>query len=196
MIRICIFCEGGTEKNYIQSLNRLLRDEGISDITLTAKNLSGVSASNYISKIKQYKAHELKYFTDFYSWLDFDIFKRANKVKGEIQARINGISFYKKTVTSLFNHMNGEDFIILHEEDAKIDKWRQICNNHNHFKTPMTEDIYLPLFKELIANYKKGEISNLTKEKLQICIKNIKKATVPFSSDMEKILEIILGKIQ
>lgn len=196
MMRICVFCEGDTEKNYIQSLNRFLRSEGISDITLTAKNLNGVSVSSYVSKIKQYKPHELGYFSDFYTWLDFDIFKRANKNKSEIQETIMKISFNKKTLTPLFNQMNGEDFIILHEDKEAIEKWVDICNKNNHFDMPMTEDTYLPLFRKLIPDYKKGEISDLTKKRMQSCVKNINETKIPFSSDMEVILGMILKSLK
>lgn len=52
-MKIYIFCEGKTEYNYIQKLNRLLRDFGIPDITLAGKDLNGVKVNNYFSKIKK-----------------------------------------------------------------------------------------------------------------------------------------------
>jgi len=196
MIKICIFCEGDTEKNYIQSLNRLLRSEGVFNIILTAKDLIGVSINNYFSKIKQsYKPHELKAFTHFYAWLDFDIFKRSNKNTEDIKFRINKISFNGKSVKLLFNYMNGEDFMILHFPKTQIIEWKKICEKEDHFKNPMSSKKYLDLFRSVLKDYKKGEIPDLTKKEFTICIKNIDNDTYPFSSDIKEILKIISKEI-
>ncbi len=195
MMRICIFCEGDTEKNYIQALNRLLRAKGVFDVTLTSKHLEGVSINNYFQKIKKHKAYELKYFTHFYAWLDFDIFKRANKNKREIENRINKISFNKNSVESLFNYMNGEDFIILHEGKSKIKAWKNICEENNHFDTPMHSKRYLPLFKTIKQGYKKGDVPELKKVMIRQYIDNINDSDIPFVSGAKKILEIILKQL-
>ncbi len=195
MMRICIFCEGDTEKNYIQSLNRLLRAEGGSDVTLTAKHLEGVNINNYYQKVKKNKANELKYYTSFFVWLDFDIFKRANKNEGEIEKNINKISFNKKSVQALLNHMNREDFIILHEEESKITEWKNICNKNKHFDTPMHSNVYLPLFKKIMKGYAKGGTPELNKAMIEKCIKNIDDSSIPFKSDVKKVLEIVLKQI-
>lgn len=192
-MQIYVFCEGKTEYNYIQSINSFLRDHDIFDIRFTPKNLpEGLRVNNYFSKIKQFRARDLKYFTHFYAWLDFDIFKRANKNIKEIEENINKISFNGKSVKLLLNYMNGEDFIILHEEDSKIETWKVVCNKKNHFNNPMYESTYLPLFQRVITGYKKSNILDLDKEKIGKCINNIEKNSIPFKSDIKEILEKIL----
>jgi hypothetical protein len=194
-MRICIFCEGESEKNYIQSLNRFLRECDIWDIRLIEKSLDGVNNNNYCSKIKKYKAKDVKYFTHFYAWLDFDIFKRSGKNEYEIKENVEKISFNSKKVTLLLNYMNGEDLVILHEEDCKIKEWEKICKQNNHFETPMISKVYLPLFKKNIKEgYKKGDAPVLSRDILEKCIKNINDTNIPFKSDIKLILEIILAK--
>jgi len=39
MRQICVFCEGKTEYNYIQSLNRILEEYDVFDFRFTAKDL-------------------------------------------------------------------------------------------------------------------------------------------------------------
>lgn len=172
-MRICIFCEGNSEKNYVQSLNRFLRECDISDIIFSGKSLEGVNNNNYCSKIKNYKDKDLKYFTHFYAWLDFDIFKRSGKNEDEIRENVKKISFNNKNVSLLLNYMNGEDFIILHKEDSKIKKWEKICEEKNHFDSPMVSKVYLPLFKTVKKEYKKGDSPNLSMVMLKKCIKNM-----------------------
>jgi hypothetical protein len=195
MNNICVFCEGSTENNYIQALNRFLLDSCICDLHFTAKNLEGVTSSNCYSKIRKYKSKNLKAFTSFYAWLDYDIFKRASKSEGKLKAEIEGISFNKKNVKLILNYMNGEDFIILHENSKKIEEWKKVCKGRNHFENPMDCSMYLPLFKEIMPDYTKKDVPDITKNSIELCVKNIKDPNIPFKSNIDVLLEKVLKKI-
>ena len=192
---ICVFCEGKTECNYIQALNRLLEESDIFDLRFTVKNLNGLKVNNYISKIKKYKPGDLKAFKEFYAWIDYDIFKTSGKSEKEVKDKIKKISFNAIKVSPLLNHMNGEDFIIMHENTNIIKKWAKVCKSKKHFKKPMASEVYVPMFKEIMPSYKKGGIMELNKEKVQRCVKNIDDSKVPFKSDIKKLLEIVLDYI-
>ncbi len=196
MRRILVFCEGKTELTYIQLLNRLLRESDIFDLNFTIKNLEGVKTNNYFSIIKRFKGKDLKYFTDFYAWLDFDVFKRSKKSEAEIKTKIKSIKFNEKSVELLLNHMNAEDFIILHEETSKIKEWTKVCDTRNHFNDPMHSVTYLPLFERIMPGYKKGFLSELNRVKVETCINNINASNIPFYSDIGKILEEIIARIK
>jgi hypothetical protein len=195
MKQICVFCEGKTEYNYIQTLNRLLEECDIFDLRFTAKDLGGVDRNNYVARIKRYKANDLKAFKDFYVWIDYDIFKRCKKKEADVKSKVKDVVFNGNTVIPLLNHMNGEDFIILHRKKSEITKWEKICKTNKHFEKPMHSNKYLPLFKTIIKGYKKGDTPELNKAMIEKCIKNIDDSTIPFKSDVKKILEIVLKQI-
>lgn len=193
MESICVFCEGKTEINYLESLNRFLEENDIYELKFTGKYLEGVKTKNYKSHLeKRYKPHKLKMFDKVYMWIDFDIFKRENINEEDIKKNIKEIKFNKKSVIPLFNKMNGEDFIMLHNNDDNLKKWINICNRKNHFENPMIKNQYMKEIKKIIPDYSKTDPIDITEEKLEICINNIENKDIPFSSGAVLFLKMVM----
>ncbi len=57
-----------------------------------------------------------------------------------------------------FNYQNFEDFLSLHLDTQKAKAWSNIGETHQHQTRPMLANEYLSLFKELVPNYKKGQL--------------------------------------
>lgn len=91
--------------------------------------------------------------------------------------------------------MNGEDFLVLHEDGSEVVKWEGICKGARHFQNPMHSEKYVPLFKTIFPEYKKGKVPDLTREKIEKCIEKIEDPQIPFKSDIKEILEIVLRKL-
>lgn len=155
MKSICVFCEGKTEKNYLQSLSRFLERNDIYELRFTGKYLEGVNINNYDACIRKYKGHDLKGFDEFYAWIDFDIFQRGNRKRKDIEDCIQKISFNRKSVIPLFNIMNGEDFMMLHQPENILQQWIEICKANKHFEVPMNSEEYMKHMKSIIPDYKK-----------------------------------------
>ena len=67
-----------------------------------------------------------------YVWIDYDIFKRKNIQIEQIKKMLDEIVIPKKlkldnrSLVLALNIMNGEDFLVLHCENNKINKWEKI----------------------------------------------------------------------
>ena len=195
MRRILILCEGKTEHNYIQLINKLLNNKGNYSVRFTAINLDGLSFKNYKDKIySKLKYSKIKAFDKIFVWIDFDIFKRSGSDCNALKEKILAL---RKNPKVLFNYMNGEDFLILHYSGDEIQKWTEICNKNNHFKIPLHGDEYVKLFKENIdSNYRKGGFSDLNLEKIKKVLELIQLTDYPQKSDISEILEIVIEEIE
>jgi hypothetical protein len=87
MLNIFVHCEGNTEFNYIQRLNRLLNEENCFGIRFHPKNLTGISTKSYISEIKKQTPNK-NYFDQLFIWLDYDIFQRIGKIPKELKKKL------------------------------------------------------------------------------------------------------------
>jgi len=199
---IYILCEGKTEYNYVQSLNKLLRQHGDCNALLfIPNNLEGkLTHKNCKARItnKIKKLHKDSRATACYAWLDYDIFQRLHEEnrRQKILESLNNIKFQTNNIRCIFNHMNGEDFIILHKENNIIKQWENVCIENNHFKNPMPSKDYLTKFKELVPKYKKGDTPALTPELLNQCINNIQDSSILFKSDVDILLQKVFDNIK
>jgi hypothetical protein len=64
----------------------------------------------------------------------------------------------------------------------------------------MHSDEYLPLFQFVINGYEKGilpsNIEPLNKERIEYCLQNIQASNIPFKSDIETLLQMVLDKLR
>ena len=161
-----VLCEGSSERAYIQELNRYFNRENY-PFTLVPKSLGGGAYKLVIKRYKLEKKENKR--IKFLIWIDKDIYKRNdNRNQDQYLNKPKNIpNFY-------FSYMNFEDFLSLHNSEwAK--KWREICEERNHFEYPMYEREYLPLWLEHIKPYyKKGELPfPITSEVLNCLFENV-----------------------
>jgi hypothetical protein len=202
MKKIFIFCEGETEYNYIESLNRFLTNQNCYDVVLIPKIIKVSSPIHFLSVAREEIKKLTGIFNHLYFWIDYDIFKRENRKLLEIQTCLSKIKIPRKlklengAPVALFNIMNGEDFLILHYEDNILRQWEKTCIKRDHFNNPMVNDIYLPLFKKLILGYEKGIIPDnfITLDVIEKAISNSSDSSIKFESGVIELLQIILDQ--
>jgi len=85
---------------------------------------------------------------------------------------------------------------MLHYSRDKILEYQKKCEKHNHFKFPMKEKEYLPLFKETCdGNYEKGSLPKgfeISEESLKRLSKNNKDESIEFKSDFVEVIESLI----
>ena len=176
---IIVICEGDSEKAYIQNINRILH----------YKNSYGGALfkpipvnTGYFDKVK------IKYRTEkknnqnstIVIWLDYDIYKRNSKKCMDFYMNRKGIPDF------LFSHMNFEDFLILHENEETISKWKKLSGDH--FEEPMQSSEYQNKFKQIMPNYKKGELTPpIDKNRFETMLRNLESGKF-YKNDFGKFL--------
>jgi|GEM_PF-3495330 len=199
MENIRFYCEGDTEYNYINELNRFLRDEECYDFNLYPKKIE-FTADNFVSVVTKEIRKLNGIFYQVYFWIDFDIFKRKGMNRNDIQASIDNLIIPRSAklkdnhIIAAFNVMNGEDFLVLHCNDDNIEKWERICNSRNHFNNPMIADVYYPLFeREIMPGYRKGVIPKglIDLITLKQVIVNNDNTSIRFESGIVEALKVI-----
>lgn len=186
---ILTICEGASEVNYIQLLNRVICSSDGRTV-FVPRNANGGSPKKIISTLKRERNQNRKIAT--WIFLDEDIYSRDPSLKSALEEK-------KGNATLQFSRMNFEDTVMLHEPYEKLIEWIQICKNHRHFSDPLHEDEYLSLFKEHFPDYHKRELPfELTNSRLERAFENLKRQNdIKFSllSSVEQLLttrEIVL----
>lgn len=146
---IIILCEGDSENAYIQELNRFLRDKEDYNFTFVTKVIGSGFYSIVLKKYNEVRRKNRNATIKIF--LDKDIYVRNER------ACQTSLENSKIKGDFLFNVHNFEDFIMLHYDDETLNKWLDICKQHNHEKQPMIADDYLPQIINLISGYQKGE---------------------------------------
>lgn len=186
---ILVICEGASEVNYIQLLNRILYSAD-GRIVFAPRNANGGSPQKILSTLKRERGQNRK--MSVWVFLDEDIYSRDPNLKSILEEK-------KGSATLQFSRMNFEDTVMLHESYGKLKEWIQDCKNLHHFSTPLHEEEYLPLFKKYFPHYHKRELPfELTIARLEQAFENLKKQSdIKFSllSSVEQLLgakEILL----
>ena len=176
---IIIFCEGKTEIAYVQSLARLLRENG-EPVQLIPKDLGGGKATNIRKKISEYRKNNKK-LEGCLLLRDKDIVLWDTK-EDIIDAQLG--------VRILYSWQNFEDFLVLHMSSNIVQEWGALCTQVGHFKEPLHSEEYLDFFRNNIChNYKKGDLPfELTVDVLCIMYAN-SKAGFPIHSDFATWIE-------
>ena len=198
MKTIAIICEGKTEHNYIRALDSYMRNEGHEDITLIPIKIDGCRVNNYRSVIHDCFAKKLRQkVNNVFIWLDKDIFVRANKnietVSKEIISKVKKSGVNKNTKTTvIFNTMNGEDMMMLHERENIAKKWHDLMQSKKHFNKPLPECEYKKEMQKINPEYKKGDKISLSKEKLQNFISNYNNTEIAMQSGIVELVKFVL----
>ena len=120
-------CEGKSEVEYLSKFQEYLRDNGCFDIVFN-KRVIGSGAPHAVRKAIKLERSRQRNNEIIYVLLDDDIYVRNKK-------------FIKLNITNcvfLYNHLNFEDFLIMHFSKDDVLKWQAICEERNHFCTPLS----------------------------------------------------------
>lgn len=203
MKNITVICEGHTESNYISALNDYLWTVS-QNLNIDHRNLKGINRNNYISEIKR-SLNTLSVPNIFtYIFLDKDIFVRAGDNMSEIIAEIESVANQVITKTKkkaniigevkiIFNTMNGEDMMMLHESEEVAKQWHQLMQSKNHFKIPLHSDEYMAEIKNIDSSYKKNQKITLDNQKLQNFISNHNNQEIAMQSDIIDLINLVLN---
>ena len=142
-----------------------------------------------------------------YIFLDKDIFIRAgdniNDVVSEIESVANQLiakSKKKATIVGvikvIFNTMNGEDMMILHENENIAKQWHEIMKTKNHFITPLVAKDYEPLIKSINSQYKKNQKIIIDSEKIQKFQANNDNPEISMQSDISELVQMVIEQEQ
>lgn len=115
-------------------------------------------------------------------WCDGDFLKRKKIVPKELSK-------------ALINVWNFEDHLILHFDKVKVLEWQSICEKKNHFDDPMNEEEVTKNIRNLIPEYRKGELPKqvvLNKETLLKFLENNSDSEIKFRSGFAELLAEII----
>ena len=202
MKNITIICEGKTENNYIQALNNFIWNAGIENIVLTSININGCTTKNYLYRINNCFIKELRQkVSKVFIWLDKDIFIRANKniddIKTEIIKKLKSSGSKNKNteIEIIFNTMNGEDLMMLHESKEISECWSQTLQKCNHATVPLeSKDVQIKINeinKQYKTNYKKGNAIILNDETLKNFKSNNENPLIQMHSEIIELIKEI-----
>lgn len=175
---IIVICEGDSEYAYIQNINRILRYKNFYGALFKPVAVN----TGYFNKVKNKYRAEFKNNpkSSIIVWVDFDIYKRNDKACMDSYRKKQGIPDF------LFSYMNFEDFLILHESEDTVAKWIKLSKNH--FNDPMHSAEYQSRFKQIIPNYRKGELTlPIDKSRFKTMLRNIETGKF-YNNDFGKFL--------
>lgn len=189
-----IICEGKSERNYLDALNRLLREQGIG-LTLRAfnpqKNVE-VGGGHYTLVVAQYKKfRKFNRNVQPWIWVDEDLYCRNTKNCANLyEQRPKGIPPF------LFNIHNFEDFLALHTPKDRVLEWLAVCRDHGHLSKPLPSDQYMDLFRDFFSEYRKGELPNmlsqLSAQQVENALVHSRDASIPLKCEfIEKLATYI-----
>ena len=159
MINYFIICEGKSENNYLNIINRYFRDNNICK-QIIIKTLTGntdiKNLKNYVKEFSKSKPDSI------YVWLDKDI---SYNNKKNIITNIEIINKNRKQakIDIKYSYMNFEDFLSMHFEKECKDL-QNILEKKQHFTKPLNSEEYLKIFMKIFKEYKKGDLSKIFKE--------------------------------
>lgn len=187
---VIVICEGPSEESYLKELNRVLREENIPLVFYPKP-----SGSGHYSVIEKFykKVRKDNPRSEIKIWVDKDIYERNDSGNHDkyISKPINIPDFD-------FNYFNYEDMLVLHLDYEQINKWEQICQQKNHFNSPLKSCDYEVLFKDnIFSDYEKGTflLEKFDIETIKNAIKNNNDETIKFKSDMLTLVEEELNQL-
>lgn len=182
---ILVICEGASEVNYIQLLNRILRSAD-GRAVFVPRNANGGSPKKIIYALKEQRRLNRK--MSAWIFFDEDIYSRDPASKSILEEKIG-------PATLQVNRMNFEDTIMLHEPYDKLMEWIRVCKNHHHFSSPLHEEEYLPLFKAYFPDYHKRELPfELTNTRLEQAFENLQSQSDIKSSLLSSVGQLLASK--
>lgn len=113
----------------------------------------------------------------------------ANQVITKTKKKANIIG----EVKIIFNTMNGEDMMMLHESEEVAKQWYQIMQLKNHFDKPLHSNEYMAEIKNIDSMYKKNQKITLDSYKLQNFISNHNNQEIAMQSDIIDLINLVLN---
>ena len=140
---------------YIQELRRFLREIGDPSNPLLnfCPEFIGKGHFGFVqSKLR--RAIQDNRNANVEVWIDYDLFARNEK-----ESRTNYLKQLeeKRIRVFHFSHFNFEDFLVLHYGKKEMNLYRQKFQA-KHFQVPLTKEDYLPLYREIFPDYRKGAL--------------------------------------
>lgn len=198
-IYLYVVCEGKSERNYLDALNRFFRGTEL-PITIHTlkpqKNDKKIEdgGGRYKDVVKRYNVLKKQNRNSKpWIWVDYDIYLRNDQ---------SCMVLYKKKPEGipdfLFTHHNFEDYLILHHDYETIKLWYNISSSHNHIIQPLHSAQYLPLYRQLFPKYEKGELpeeyTSITQEMLENALTHSLDESIPFRCDfIEQLAKFIIN---
>jgi hypothetical protein len=187
MPQYIVVCEGRSELVYLQRLQSFLDAQtGPWDVPLRfiPKVPAAAGGGFYRNIINCYKdEHKQNKRHHFAIWVDHDIYFRQSSA----EERRNSDRFLKHTgvPTFLFSFHNFEDFLVLHMDDATVQRWHAAFVSTGHSINPLHSEDYMPLFESVLPGYHKGDLSPdfITKESLLRLKINLANPLIPTPDD-------------
>lgn len=183
---IYVLCEGATEMNYLQMVNRFINTFDSKPIVFKYIDLTGGEFSNVKKRIHAIKKDNPK--VRIVAWLDEDLW-----IRRPIKAKAFKQWIDSRNIKCFLNHCNGEDFLVLHMIRSTVMKWQLICEKHHHFDNPMVQNEYMPLLRKLddcFQNYGKGHIPfDLDTERLNNLFENNSDPSIAFETGIADFLK-------
>ena len=183
-----IVCEGGSEKAYLQEINRYL-DINDYPFTFVAKPINNGHFKP--AKIKYREVKEQNPKNNICIWVDKDTYIRNDE--GDREKYLHKP---KDIPNFMFNYQNFEDFLAMHMPDDILQKWQKICHHHNHFEHPLHAETYIPLYRQHVnCSYEKATMPfAIDKDNISNALKNQKDSNCRFRSDFLDFLKTLIEK--
>ena len=166
--RYLVICEGVSECNYLQHLQRFVRELPLPVGTCSQLNFiglpksrdpqtlqrKGVGTGEYGKVVRAYKAERKRNRSaQFLIWVDDDLYVRNDKGCGvNYERKPQGIPDFS------FSVHNFEDFVALHLPAELFERWRVEMSRAGHFENPLHGEDYGAVFEKILPKYQKGEL--------------------------------------
>lgn len=162
---ISVVCEGASEVNYIAELNRLLIAY-TGSMAFYPMDAHGSKPKQLASALRKIQGSNRKH-TCWIFFCDEDVFVREKDLRHSLEERVSHVEI-------CWSRMNFEDTLLLHESQERLNQWLETLTSMNHFRVPLTEDAYLPLFLKFFPSYRKRELPfELTKDRVKQAFENL-----------------------
>jgi hypothetical protein len=199
MRRIIVVCEGRSEYVYLKRLQSFLDGQSAGwcfPLQLFPTEGGHTTGGDYNHIVSNYKAQRKENpRAKIEIWVDYDLYLRNDRDNRNLYLnKPRGIPDFR------FSFHNFEDFLMMHMEDAIIEKWRSLLEPKNHFRTPLHAVDYVPLFQQIIPKYEKGDLPSdfVTAESLNRLKRNTLHPiiTTPADSQFSGFASFLIGQIE
>lgn len=181
---IIVLCEGVSEFNYIQNLNRILCNPYTGSAAFKPYTINTGRFSQIRQKFNQVKKDNKNCCVQI--WVDKDLYTNDSEFK---KLYLNK----GKMPDFLFSIMNFEDFLMLHCDKNILYSWQEICCSNNHFSSPMPSRVYCKELQKFFPGYQKGCLPfDITGDTLSILFENLKDDNIKIKNDFAVFLEKLI----
>ena len=158
---IVVVCEGASEWTYLQRLNSALAQLPFPDewfdvpVRFVGRPKGvGVGGGEFNAVERAWRKETRRNpSVETWIWVDADLYVRNDRACGEnYRKRPSGMRAFD------FSLLNFEDFLALHLDDDKFERWVGALSSGGHFRSPLHWADYRLLFEEVAPGYRKGDL--------------------------------------